>query len=249
MNGSLLRKIYRKKEIENIEASIKMLGERTNMDAITFMSIRYFTTLILFVVIIFTSDLGYLYAPLVSVVYYYLFHYVLLKKLIQNRARDLDHQALYFFEILTLTLESGRNLENSLEITVCNVDSELSNEFKKALLETKFGKTLIDGVRKDYNIILSSRDIVKMYPDVTYHFFIDATLEQRTNRKYMQYNKEISKEQIREMIQTRDELQEKSGYYKIYPQTKIIDVTDCKSAEESAELLLENMKETITNGI
>ena len=113
----------------------------------------------------------------------------------------------------------------------------------------QFGKKLIDSFRKDYNIILSSRDIVKMYPDVTYHFFIDATLEQRTNRKYMQYNKEISKEQIREMIQTRDELQEKSGYYKIYPQTKIIDVTDCKSAEESAELLLENMKETITNGI
>ena len=38
-------------------------------------------------------------------------------------------------------------------------------------------------------MILSSRDIVKMYPDVTYHFFIDASIEERTNRKYMQYNK------------------------------------------------------------
>lgn len=113
----------------------------------------------------------------------------------------------------------------------------------------QFGKILIDGFRKDYNIILSSRDIVKMYPDVTYHFFIDASLEQRTNRKYMQYNKEIPKEQIREMIKSRDELQEKSGYYKIYQQTKIIDVTDCRSAEESAKLVLENMKETIANGI
>ena len=37
----------------------------------------------------------------------------------------------------------------------------------------------------------------------------------------------------REMIQIRDELQKKSGYYKIYPQTKIIDVTNCKSAKES----------------
>ena len=33
-----------------------------------------------------------------------------------------------------------------------------------------------------------------MYPDVTYHFFIDASIEERTNRKYMQYNKEIQKE-------------------------------------------------------
>ena len=113
----------------------------------------------------------------------------------------------------------------------------------------KFGKALIDEFRKDYNVILSSRDIVKMYPDVTYHFFIDASIEERTNRKYMQYNKEIPKEQIKEMIQSRDELQEKSGYYKIYPQTKLIDVTNCKCAEESAHLVLENMKETITNGI
>ena len=113
----------------------------------------------------------------------------------------------------------------------------------------QFGKELIDEYRKDYNIILSSRDIVKMYPDVTKHFFIDASIEERTNRKYMQYNKEIPKEQIREMIKVRDELQEKSGYYKIYPQTRIIDVTNCKSAKESEELVLENMKEAIKIGI
>jgi len=111
----------------------------------------------------------------------------------------------------------------------------------------KFGKDLIDGFRKDYNIILSSRDIVKMYPDVTYHFFIDASLEERTNRKFMQYNKEIPKEQIREMIQTRDELQENSGYYKKYPQTITIDVTNCKNIEQSTELVLENIKEMFAN--
>ena len=82
----------------------------------------------------------------------------------------------------------------------------------------EFGRKLIDEYREKYNIILSSRDIVKMYPNVTQHFFIDASLEERTNRKYMQYNKEIPKEQIEEMIKSRDDLQEKSGYYRIYPQ-------------------------------
>ena len=52
MGNSLLKKIYRKKEIDNIEASIKMLGERSNMDAITFMNIRYFTTLLVFLFIL-----------------------------------------------------------------------------------------------------------------------------------------------------------------------------------------------------
>lgn len=146
MGNSLLKKIYRKKEIDNIEASIKMLGERSNMDAITFMNIRYFTTLLVFLFILYVSDFGYILAPLISVVYYYMFHYVLIKIPIKNRIRDLDHQALYFFEILTLTLESGKNLENSLEITVFNVDSELSREFKRALFEMKFGKTLIEAL-------------------------------------------------------------------------------------------------------
>ena len=146
MGNSLLKKIYRKKEIDNIEASIKMLGERSNMDAVTFMNIRYFTTLLVFLFILYVSNFGYILAPLISVVYYYMFHYVLIKIPIKNRIRDLDHQALYFFEILTLTLESGKNLENSLEITVFNVDSELSREFKRALFEMKFGKTLIEAL-------------------------------------------------------------------------------------------------------
>lgn len=113
----------------------------------------------------------------------------------------------------------------------------------------QFGKNLIDVFRKNYNIILSSRDIVKMYPNVTYHFLIEASLEERINRKYMQYNKEISKEEIKEMIQKRDELQEKSGYYKIYPQTKVIDVTKCKNVEESTKEVLKNMEGLVTNGI
>lgn len=113
----------------------------------------------------------------------------------------------------------------------------------------QFGKELIDKYREKYNVILSSRDIIKMYPDVTYHFFIDASIEERTNRKYMQYNKEIPKEQIEEMIKSRDDLQEKSGYYRIYPQTKILDVTNCKSPKDAAQMVLQNIGEVVTNGI
>ena len=47
------------------------------------------------------------------------------------------------------------------------------------------------------------------------------------------------------MIKLRDELQEKSGYYVIYPQTKILDVTNCKSAKEAEELVLESMKREV----
>ena len=106
----------------------------------------------------------------------------------------------------------------------------------------KFGKDLIDSFRKDYNIILSSRDIMKMYPETTYHFFITAQLEERVNRKYIQYKGEISKEQIAETIRKRDELQEKSGYYKIYDKTQVIDVTNCKNVDESTNEVLKYIK-------
>ncbi len=129
-------------------------------------------------------------------------------------------------------------------IAVSSISNVANN---KKLYE--FGKNLIESFRKDYNIILSSRDIVKMYPNVTYHFFITASLEERTNRKYLQYNKQIPKEKVKEMILKRDELQEKSGYYKIYPQTKVIDVSNCKSVEESTKEVLKNIKELLKNEI
>ena len=141
---------------------------------------------------------------------------------------------------------SQEELQSKKSSIAVSIVSNIANNEK--LYE--FGKDLIDEYRKNYNVILSSRDIVKMYPDVTYHFFIDASLEERTNRKYMQYNKEIPKEQVKEMIKLRDELQEKSGYYVIYPQTKILDVTNCKSAKEAEELVLESMKrEVIKSGV
>lgn len=119
--------------------------------------------------------------------------------------------------------------------------SQISKEADNKKLY-QYGKKLIDQFRENYNVILSSRDIVKMYPDVTYHFFIDASIDERVNRKYMQYNKEIEKHKIREMIEQRDKLQEKAGYYKIYPQTQIIDVTECKTIEEGAEKVFQNIE-------
>ena len=43
-------------------------------------------------------------------------------------------------------MESGRNLENSLEITCYNVNNELSDEFNKSMMEIKFGKSLMEAL-------------------------------------------------------------------------------------------------------
>lgn len=142
----MVRKIYRECDIVKYDAEIEMLGNEARFDSITFLNARLLTTMIVFLLVLYNTKVGYIYAPFVSILYYYLFHYFLLSRPLKKRAKRLDHQALYFFEILTLTLESGRNLENSLEVTCFNVDSEISNEFRRALFDMKFGKTLIEAL-------------------------------------------------------------------------------------------------------
>ena len=146
MKDNIVRKIYRYRRIKAVQDELDMLGDRAKMNAITFYNFRHLTTLIVFLLVLYNTKLGYVTAPMAMLIYYYLFYYVFITRPKKERIRTLDHDALYFFEILTLTLESGRNLENSLEITVMNVDAELSREFKKALVEVKFGKSLLEAL-------------------------------------------------------------------------------------------------------
>ena len=144
--NNFVMKIYRDKSVDRVNTLIDMLGTDFKMDAYTFISMQVVTTIVLFIILLYIFKIGYVIAPFISIIYYYLFNYCLLLIPVKRRGRKLEHEALYFFEILTLTMESGKNLENSLEVTVLNVDSELSNEFKRTLIEVKFGKSLIEAL-------------------------------------------------------------------------------------------------------
>ena len=105
-----------------------------------------------------------------------------------------------------------------------------------------FGKNLIDRYKEKFNVIVSGRDLMKIYPDLDYHFLITASLEERTRRKMIQYGNNANYAEIKQNILKRDELQEKAGYYKVYENTIEIDVTDCKSVEESTKKVLNYIK-------
>lgn len=105
-----------------------------------------------------------------------------------------------------------------------------------------FGKKLIDVYKKQYNLIISGRDLMKIYPDLDYHFFVTADIEARVDRKMHQYtNEKITREELKRHIEERDSLQEQAGFYKRYDKTIDVDVTECKSAEESAMKILEKI--------
>ena len=144
-NKNIITKIYRESEVKRISEKIMMLNNYP-LDEIKFLNIRLITSLILFFITLLIFKTGYILSPIIALVYYYLFEYLFLDTFIQKRIKKIDREALTFFEILTLTLESGRDLEKALEITVLNVNSELSEEFKKTLFEVKFGKSLLEAL-------------------------------------------------------------------------------------------------------
>ena len=81
-----------------------------------------------------------------AILYYYLFEKVFLDNKIKMRTEKLNNEAIYFFEILTLSLQTGRNLNEAISITTSSIDCELANEFKEALRQTKYGKSLTESL-------------------------------------------------------------------------------------------------------
>lgn len=146
MNRGIIRKIYREKSIEHIQSKINQLGinRKYNFDAVMFLNIRVITTILVGIFFILFSNIKTFLIPFIIIIYYNLFYYVFITSSINKRIKKLDREALTFFEILTLSLESGKNLENALEITCYNIDSELSSEFKRSLFEMKFGRSLME---------------------------------------------------------------------------------------------------------
>ncbi|MCI9178384.1 MAG: hypothetical protein HFJ28_07625 [Clostridia bacterium] len=105
-----------------------------------------------------------------------------------------------------------------------------------------FGRSIIEKFKQNYTVIVSGRDLMKIYPNLDYHFLITASLEERVKRKYIQYEGKIAEKEVKENIIKRDELQEKSGFYQKYDKTILIDVTECKTVEASAKKVLEYIK-------
>jgi len=133
--------------VEKLQVQIDLLGSSIKFNAYNFLSFGLFTSLILMICLYFFTNIHYLIVPLIALSYYYLLYYIVIISTTEKRIKKLEDEALEFFEIFTLALESGRNLEGSLEITVENTDSELSNEFNFALKEIKYGKSFTEALK------------------------------------------------------------------------------------------------------
>lgn len=133
---------FRAYDTKYIEKKLKLIGSnRTSL----FLYTRLITTLLVYILCMFTLDFGYIFGIIIAIIWYNLFILVVELK-IKDRADRLEEDALEFFEIFTLSLESGKNIESALESTTGSIKTELSKEFKQTLYEIKFGKNVSDAL-------------------------------------------------------------------------------------------------------
>lgn len=145
-------KIYDKKTVEKINTKLNLFGLEKKMDAIDFLNFRIFSTIIIFLVAL-ILDCGYFVSPIIAVIYFCAIYHIIIENGLKSRAFRLENEAMHFFEVLTLSLETGRNLESAVLTTCRNVDGALSDEFKKSLSEISFGKSLAECLgNMKYNI-------------------------------------------------------------------------------------------------
>ena len=142
----LARKIYSKGTIKDINKKIKLLGTNCKYNTYTFLNLRLFGTILIFIIFLFISKLGFMIAPILSFIYYKLITYIMLDYKIKIRSIDLEREAINFFEILTLSIETGRNLSEALNVTVESSTGILALEFKETLREVKYGKSLTEAL-------------------------------------------------------------------------------------------------------
>lgn len=141
------RKFYRKKRVLEIEKKINLLGVSSNLDVYTFLNIQTIGAFVMFFIGLFIKRFGFIFGPLFSIVYYYGINYFLIDKRISIRQRKIEDEALSFFEILTLSLETGRNLHEAISVSVDSLDGILVSEFRAALRDVKFGHSLTEAIK------------------------------------------------------------------------------------------------------
>lgn len=138
--------IYSSYSINDIKKRMTLLGKNNKNEVFNFLNFRLLTSIVIFYVILYFVEWGYILAPIVVFVYYFSLPKILLDTKIEKRRQKLENDAMYFFEVLALSIESGNNLHNAILVTSNSIDSLLSHEFRKMMEEIEYGKSFMEAL-------------------------------------------------------------------------------------------------------
>lgn len=141
-----VKKIYSSKYIDKMVLKTKKLGIDYKKNPYNLILYRLITSIIIFVFLLYYYEYGYIIAPICTLIYYLLYNKITIDDKLTQRKEQLETEAMHFFEVLTLSLETGRNLAEAIKVTTENVDGILSREFNETIEEINFGKSLTEAL-------------------------------------------------------------------------------------------------------
>ena len=146
--------------------------------------------------------------------------------------------------------EDGNVFIDDLDITDKIRTKEVSSVVSKISSIVELRKIMVDLQRNmalNKNVIMEGRDITTVvFPDADYKFYLDASVEERANRRYKQNNKhniEMSYDEVVESIKNRDytDMNKKVGALKRTNDQIYIDTTNM-SIEEVVDTIIKYIK-------
>lgn len=138
------KKLYRKKTFMKYEKKLLFLGIKDRKQIVTFLNTRLVLCILIFSICFICFNYGYVVAPIFTALFHRFLSYLVFDSKIKVRSKLLEKEAIYYFEIVKLVLDSEKSLVDSLKIACKHVDSELSREIQKSLNELGYGKSFHD---------------------------------------------------------------------------------------------------------
>ena len=154
----ILHKFFYRKTVERLERKEVVL-KRKSVSVYTFLVYRIIFCLIIFLLFF---NLPYIIMPynlilasVLTIVYYIASEYIYYNIPIKDKAREIEKDALYYFQLLSLALDQS-SIKMAIKLTSETVDSEFSKELGHIVTETNKGKQMNQLLLDYANLIPSS---------------------------------------------------------------------------------------------
>ena len=145
MQRDLIGKLFRKKTIIKYEK--KAIYSNSSLNGVSiFLLNKIFFSILIFVLSFILFDRHVSISLINTIIFNLIYNYFKYDRKINLRIKELEYDANLFFQIVLISLKSGKNLHSALDLAVNNVDNSLSKMFKDAIVEEKYGKSLPEGI-------------------------------------------------------------------------------------------------------
>ena len=165
LKEEIVKRLYRTKTITKYKEKDIYLCNSEDVST-KFLFYRIFSNILVFVISFILLNRHISIALLTTILFNYILVYFKYDSKIKEKEKLLERDSNLFFEVLLITLKSGKNLNQALELTVNNVDNTLSDYFRVVINETKYGKTLHEALI-DFKDKISSDEIKNIITDLT----------------------------------------------------------------------------------